>query len=208
MTQSKHSHNEDFIRSAWLAFDPDRATSRYFARNACVIRLTIATIQTPGNVGTMKTSDVDLEKGLWTFEPFTLPMNVVPLTPLARSYIRRGLELRTDADKDWVFPKPASYSPRFRYSLVARHFKKIAIEQSWPSVVVNSLNIASWALSDALEIPYGSLTNLLGMHHLYPDEMEDKRRTLAVWENFLTDIIGANALQPISSTTTGIRRRS
>lgn len=76
MTHSKHSHGEDFVRSSWRAFDPDKATSRSLARTACIVRLSIVTVQRPGDVGTMKISHVDLDKELWRFEPFTLPINV------------------------------------------------------------------------------------------------------------------------------------
>lgn len=94
------------VRSAWCCFDP-QATIQVSqdAAIACILRLSILTLQRPGDVAAMKTEWVNLESGKWLIMR-GLGNHVMPLTPAARSLVRLALSRRRPSVGAAIFQRP------------------------------------------------------------------------------------------------------
>jgi len=186
------------FRSVWNAFDPRNERSSRMARIACIVRLNVVTLQRTSEVLGMKTSGIDLENGLWQVRaPLRSAVHLLPLTPLASSLIRTALALR-DGDGEWLFHDRRTIA---RASL-GREFGKRMRALTGEDIVIHDLRHAGRMLLVAppMRLPTTSVGNIFGHYHdhlellaeranpSHPVAMEDKRRTLQIWETRLGEI--------------------
>lgn len=205
MTQSIVRLNM-LLSSIWNAFDPEDACDPDATRNACIVRLCMSTLQQPENIIDMRMSNVDFVNEVWQVrEADGSGVHMLPLTPLTSSLIRSALALDADPDNIHVFQ--VRRRTTFQLSL-QRAFRDRMQSLGCGSVRLNDLRHAGRMrlISSPLSVPVPSVCRILGRYsRLRPQEirhfptyesleMDDKRRTLNLWEFHLRKIV--NGLGP------------
>lgn len=200
MTQSMVRLNR-LLSSIWNAFDPEDASDPDATKNAFIVRLCMTTLQQPLSVIGMRTSNVDLVNEVWQVgEADGSGVHMLPLTPLTASLIQNALALHTDPDDIYVFQGRRRTAVRLS---LQRAFKDRMQSLGWGAVRLNDLRHAGRMrlVSRPLSVPVPSICRILGRYsrlrtqeirHLpwYESlEMDDKRRTMGVWELHLQKIV-------------------
>lgn len=190
------------FRSVWNAFDPRNERSSRMATIACIVRLNVVTLQRTTEILGMKTSGIDLENGLWQVRTsIKTTAHVIPLTPLALSLIGTALALRRNADSEWVFQFPGKTEATS--FLLSRQFRNRLQALSYDGVILHDIRRAGRTLLSAppMSVPTATAANVFGHYddplrlpaRATPSDLhaiDDKRRTLELWEKRLGEITG------------------
>lgn len=98
------------IQALWQAFDQVNPNARD------MFKLGLLTAQRPGEIASMRWSDIDLDEQLWTMaENKTSSVNLVPLSAQAMEILRNR-----NRETDYVFPSMASKRCKYPYSSCTR----------------------------------------------------------------------------------------
>lgn len=204
-------HHEELLRSTWRAFDPLRLPARA-ASIACIVRLSMITLQRPCDVARLQSRHVDFDGGTWAIRRRNRFSHVVPLTPLAVSLIRLACSLRRDHETPVVFQDQKEPAATLSGQVFSYQFGRIAKSLSWPgSVCFRDIEITTRTLwwsevidgltGEAAEDILGHRCDVIGHRRrrnkfFWPESVliARKREALGLWEAYLGTAIGAPLL--------------
>jgi hypothetical protein len=186
------------LRTVWCGFDPKVTPtgSRDVAVIACVLRLSILTLQRPSEVAAMTTDRVNVDSGSWLI-PRRRGHHVVPLTPLARSLVRLALSLRRRSASATIFQDRNDADAHLTTRALRYEFKQqsatLPLDKGvsvWD--VRQAARLECWSITD-----WASFLDIYGHHRPFTPErqalsahfFEWKYQTLAAWEDHLNKIV-------------------
>lgn len=184
----------------WCGFDPQVTStgSRDIAAVACVLRLSILTLQRPSEVAAMTTDRVNLDRGAWQV-PRRRDYHVVPLTPLARSLVRLAVSRRRRSTSAAIFQDrndpDAPLTTRALHYRFKQHAANLPLERGlsvWD--VRQAARLECWSITE-----WQSFRDICGYPYPRPFSPEHlavsahsfqwKYETLVTWEDHLRKIV-------------------
>jgi len=199
----------DFMRSAWHAFDPDAESTAEMARFACMVRLNIVTLQHTREIAEIRVTAVNFERKLWQVRP----SHVLPLAPIALALIRKAFSLRRTHDCEWIF-QDHDRRVTTLHPLCCQFRQRLQIPRD-DNARIKNIRFCGRMLLGAppLHLSLESIGNILGhtdclTYRLAQDtppeliEMDDKIRTLTIWEKHVCGIGAGVPSAPGSAPST------
>lgn len=190
------------LRMIWNAFSAPESIPRLrvSVQLANSVLLAALTVQPIGEVLGMKVSEIGFKDGTWASRSRINSLHVVPLTPFALHIIQDTINLRKDADSDWIFQSPHDPKHRVQGNASSNIFGKIRRVLEWPDIRIHDLRVTARVrmASGVLNVEPETIDRALGRNgdvtdrerlQFRRDFAAEKRRALLKWEAHLMNVV-------------------